>query len=539
MIKQLVDLANQAGTAAAPAVHHITGITLDLMTGEIREDQSFTTVLPLRSSDIKPGLLCETVKNLARDSPFRKAMIQLAEEWAGLTPHPLPGKVAQWLQSEWEPSGEPTAWLCFVWGGETPQQLFPDLIKRTAAPEMLEPHVCLGCGELRPIVSMHDGLPAISRMAPRLTTWNRGELTAHGRLGLKDGRGGEALPTCLECMWKYVAYLNGRIRRRSGEMVADIDGQEWVIESTNRAGFVLMIRRPDDPAKLWEMMKRINRMDSIKAKSAPGEVDMHPPQTKEPAYWVGYMYAMLEWIAWCTRDDHFPSLEETAAAPAQVLGAWLVRLHGQTAKYLPPSKGEKGAKKTASAKARPASDEAPESSTREKVRALYQDTVKFVTGRLDGGLPERLLPQEYGWYALGYGHGLGKWGPRRAWERAEMSGGPTPWEMELIGALQAIGLEPVSQHPVDRGAGLAPYRLDIAFPSVMYCVEVDGRLHGLFVRDHKGDAERSLFLGAQGWTVQRVPNKLVRQRPEYVAEMIAQALTLRGLRWERPTPSKE
>lgn len=76
-------------------------------------------------------------------------------------------------------------------------------------------------------------------------------------------------------------------------------------------------------------------------------------------------------------------------------------------------------------------------------------------------------------------------------------------ELVVLDALIDAGFPtPVAQHWVDTGA--TRYRLDLAYPDQMICIEVDGRQHRDDADVAANDAARTRRLKALGWTVLRI-----------------------------------
>jgi very-short-patch-repair endonuclease len=97
---------------------------------------------------------------------------------------------------------------------------------------------------------------------------------------------------------------------------------------------------------------------------------------------------------------------------------------------------------------------------------------------------------------------------------------PTPAERALWHLLrnrQVGGFKFRRQHPVP------PYVLDFACLEVRVAVECDGERHAGSPRD----AQRKVYLEAQGWRVLRFWNHEVLENPEGVAETILAILSSR------------
>jgi very-short-patch-repair endonuclease len=100
----------------------------------------------------------------------------------------------------------------------------------------------------------------------------------------------------------------------------------------------------------------------------------------------------------------------------------------------------------------------------------------------------------------------------------------SPMETRIRLAIRFDGLPaPVLQHPV------GPYRLDMAYPTIMLGIEYDGREH-LSQERAARDLDRQAFITAAGWTkVLRLPKGQVLHRPWEVAARVRGELMARGL----------
>jgi len=67
------------------------------------------------------------------------------------------------------------------------------------------------------------------------------------------------------------------------------------------------------------------------------------------------------------------------------------------------------------------------------------------------------------------------------------------------------------------------FRLDVAFPAIRLCIEVDGwEHHGRYKEDFKRDRERDRMLKLCGWRVFRFYASEILQQPAFVLEMVAE-----------------
>jgi very-short-patch-repair endonuclease len=394
-------------------------------------------------------------------------------------------------------------------------ELHPLVYAECAPATAGQPEPCAGCGLTRPPVELHDGVIAMGNAAPVLVSWNRGGIVNRGAR-----RNGANLPTCRDCMYLYVAWLNKHVEyhRESGHHAFLIDGQRWFLSSNVRAGFVCDLARESPTAGLWaaaashQQAKMENRMSQDRAArwaEKLAAIDRVFAETNDQNYLLGYMYGVLEWATWVLRLP-CPAIADVANAPARHFGELIMACRDGAARYVPPPKrGEKGEK---SKRGRPSLDEPP-ASTRSVVRAWLDHVMLLATSRLHSLPAEPILAAGLPAYALGYAHSLSQRGPRREsfYEDDPINGrDPTPWAQRLSWALRDRGVEVELEHVVTyrrRGEERdRHFRIDIAVPGDKLAIEADGRLKGLVVRDHVSDSRRSAVLLAQGWRVQRVPN---------------------------------
>ena len=68
------------------------------------------------------------------------------------------------------------------------------------------------------------------------------------------------------------------------------------------------------------------------------------------------------------------------------------------------------------------------------------------------------------------------------------------------------------------------YKIDLAMPSQMLAVEVDGGSHSSLIRQ-ASDARKDEVLTGRGWTVLRFSNKVILKSPEKVAQKIMSTLS--------------
>jgi len=524
MIARLVEAAIAEGLEPHPSWSRQEGLVVDVESGAVSEGE-FLTILPQRSGTRAfetPGYLCEKGTNLQPGNPFRDSLAALATRWAAETGHPLPVAVASFLRAGRAIPEDPR-WVAFGLGGKTCAD-FPELhplVWAAVAPEEVgEPEPCVGCGRVRRAVALHDGVSAMGNAAPVLVSWNRGAIVDRGRR-----RGGENLPTCAECMYLYVGWLNKHIKydHRHGMHTFMIDGQEWRLGSNVRAGFVCEVVPHSIVADLWGEAERAQRATrenkmSKAARDKWGEklaaVDRVFAETNDDNYMLGYMYGVLEWAASVVRVP-CPTMTDVVAAPARHVAPLVVACHDGATRYTPPPK-ERG---------RP-SNVFPPTSAKSVVKAWLDHVLTLSTARLSSLRAAPLGVEELPAFALGYAHSLRERGPRR--ERLDDEGpinghDPTPWAIRLASGLRDRGVEVKLEHPVKyRRAGEdrdREYRIDVAVVGQKFAIEVDGRLRGLSTRDHVKDSRKSAVLQAQGWRLHRVPNARL-NRPDDVAEVV-------------------
>lgn len=92
-------------------------------------------------------------------------------------------------------------------------------------------------------------------------------------------------------------------------------------------------------------------------------------------------------------------------------------------------------------------------------------------------------------------------------------------ESELCELVTGVGLRPELQHEVyDRGRFVA--RLDLAIPELKLAIEADGYATHALRPGFERDRERLALLSAAGWTTLAFTAAQIRERPEWVAEVI-------------------
>jgi hypothetical protein len=311
MIARLVEAAIAEGLELHPSWSRQKGLVLDAESGAVSEGE-FLTILPQRSGTRAfetPGYLCEKGTNLQPGNPFRDSMAALAARWAAETGHPLPVAVADFLRAGRALPDDPR-WVAFGLGGKTCAD-FPELhplVYAECAPATAgQPEPCAGCGLTRPPVELHDGVIAMGNAAPVLVSWNRGGIVNRGAR-----RNGANLPTCRDCMYLYVAWLNKHVEyhRESGHHAFLLDGQRWFLSSNVRAGFVCDLARESPTAGLWaaaashqqaKMEKRMSQDRAARWAEKLAAIDRVFAETNDQNYLLGYMYGVLEWATWVLR----------------------------------------------------------------------------------------------------------------------------------------------------------------------------------------------------------------------------------------------
>lgn len=544
MIRRLVLAALAEGLPAEPFWTTQKGLVYEVTTGIVAEAQ-ISTVIPTRdginSADVA-GFLADKANKLQPGSRYRASMTALAERWGAETGHALPLALASLLRS---PAAMPAEdkWLSFALGGKTCADV-PELralVTREAAPELLPPERCVGCGELAPVVALHNGNAGMGNAAPTLVSWNRETIVNRGAR-----QQGANLPTCLTCMLLYTQWL---CRHTSYDHLAGhhsflLDGQVWVLANSHGAGFVIDVSPDDLRVGLWDTAvayqatkkekKYMGKDRETKWQEMLQAIDRVVAETDDQHYLLGYLYGVLEWAAWVMRLKS-PTLADVGQAPANCMGSFLLACHDGAKRYAPPAKkGEKADGEDAGEKAkrgRPPADKPPVT-TRWAVGAWLSHVTQLATARMEAMPRGPLLPDALPSFALGYAHSLGKRGPQRS--SGEINGHePTPWAIRLRDALRDRGEIVETEYLVeyDYRGKVRHFRLDIAALDVKLAIEVDGRLKGLDTRDHANDSRRSAVLLAQGWRVQRVPNARLNRTSdiaEVVDEVLAILANLRG-----------
>lgn len=101
--------------------------------------------------------------------------------------------------------------------------------------------------------------------------------------------------------------------------------------------------------------------------------------------------------------------------------------------------------------------------------------------------------------------------------------GLTVPQQELLTALKS--LEPCPEYPVltgyGKGNGTYPscYKIDVAIPSAMLAIEVDGGSHGLLTRQAE-DQKKTEFLNGLGWKVLRFKNRQLMEHLEDCVQIV-------------------
>jgi very-short-patch-repair endonuclease len=105
-------------------------------------------------------------------------------------------------------------------------------------------------------------------------------------------------------------------------------------------------------------------------------------------------------------------------------------------------------------------------------------------------------------------------------------------ETKMLAALEALGLNPVHQHPVRF------YTIDLAFPEVKLAVECDGVYWHRLPANQRRDRAKNTYLTDRGWTMIRLPEQDIKASPQACAAKVKKILTalLRRAKSE-PTPT--
>lgn len=520
MIRRLVELAAAEGLSAEPTLSEVDGVFVDLCP-PIRVEPRKGMVVRLRQrsgalAHQVPGWMTEKAANLAAGNPYRESQRKLAEAWSRRTDHPLPRALLDFLSSGGAvPESE--GWVAFGWDGKTAMEIAEvrALMAEDDAPDVMDVEErCVGCGKMAKPVRLHDGLTALGNSVPVLLCWER-EITRFG-----NRLNGRNLPTCPICMRLYVAYLN---RHMNADKVLYLDGYSYRFSYSNRSAYIESVAAPGSELNgAWDYALHMNTNGAWMYKlplRPPESIEDVPGDRSNMAYMHGYLYGILEWAAWVTRR-RCPKIVEVAVAPGRSLLALLCELRDAADAYTPPptKKAKRGD---------------PPSAQRVTVVSWLRYAVHSATLDLKEWIDHPLAPGELADFGLGYAHSLGRRGPPRDPD-ADVSGRTTPWEVALSSALLEAGLAHERQHEVltvVRVAGQQVQKrayLDIAFPEAKLAIEVDGRLHGLDIRDHTTDSARAASLLAQGWVVYRVPNRRVTKACADVVAEIAAILRARA-----------
>lgn len=507
MIARLVQLAKAEGLQPVPVWSTYEVLVLEMTTGDTKKC-NVSAILPQRGSNDAPGYLMEKGTNLQHGNRFRNAQVALADHWAAETSHALPEAVAEYLRSN-KTIPNFDEWIVFALHGQIASDV-PALRALTEAliVRTLEDAQCVSCGVVSPIVDLHTGVAAMGSVAPVLVSWNR-DVVNHG-----EKRGGANLPTCVSCMWYYVQWLNKYVKWVRGAFRFHLDGYEWTLGNATRCGFVEDVVRLDSRSFLWEQIvfwQRPDKETSMKNRKIPEPIDRLPSETDDPYYMHGYLYGILEWATWVLRIP-CPTAQTVVSAPARHLGVLIMAVRDGAANYMPPPKAEK--------KGKSKTDEEIPCSDRFTVTSWLHNVLHFATTRVTSFLSEPILPSNQGAFALGYAHSLGRRGPSRedfTVSAGDYGGGrnPTRWAIWLGDALLDRGIEATLEHEVSLLNGRKAF-LDIAIPHASLAIEVDGRLHGLKIRNHVADSRRTAELLKLGWRIHRVPNKRL-NRPDDIA----------------------
>lgn len=527
MIRRLVELARVEGLSADPVLSEVDGLFIDLCgTPRVEARKGMLVRLRQRSGSLAhqvPGWLSEKAANLAPGNPYRESQQRLAAAWAARTEHPLPRAVLSFLATEVVPESD--GWAAFGWDGKTAMEIaeLRALMAEDDVPDVTSTEErCVGCGKVSKPARLHDGLTVLGNSVPILLCWER-EITRFG-----DRVNGQNLPTCPTCMRLYVAYLNRHIDERK---VLHLDGYSYLFEHSNRSAYISSVAAPGTELNnAWDYALHMNGVWMYKLPVRPPEsIEDVPGDRTNMAYMHGYLYGILEWCAWVTRK-RCPTIAEVSTAPGRLLFTLLCEMRDAADAYTPPTV----------TKGRPTRGQPPRAE-RVTVVGWLRYATHAATLDLKGWIGHPLDPDELADFGLGYAHSLGRRGPPRDPD-ADVSGRTTPWEVALSAALLEAGLIHERQHEVLTSVLVGGKQvekkayLDLAFPEVKLAVEVDGRLHGLDIRDHATDSARAASLLAQGWVVYRVPNKRVTKACADVVAEIAAILRARASAPVTPIP---
>jgi hypothetical protein len=119
----------------------------------------------------------------------------------------------------------------------------------------------------------------------------------------------------------------------------------------------------------------------------------------------------------------------------------------------------------------------------------------------------------------------------------ELGGNGRPLSKPQAMLAEALGpewhTEWVVPTKMGKGSGYPPhYKIDIAHPTLLVAVEVDGASHQALARQEQ-DARKDELLASRGWTVLRLSNRDVIERLEECARTVA--YTTWKLRARTPT----
>lgn len=472
MIAQLVRMARREGLKPAAPIRHARGTLVELSTGEV---QNGVTVpyFPIQRSGTRhvPGYLSEKAKNLTGTK--REMAIDRWREWESVTP--IASAAVRYLKiGGGFGSAKDEEWVVFALDG-IPATGDDDFARFVLThPGMTDVSsdiaVCHSCGVRGPVVAGFWGLN-ISPSVPVLTTWNRGPCVEWG------GHSHTSAPTCPECMMLAATWLNAHTQDRRVE----IGGMSWEFDDGNRSASVAHINDPLDD--LWRDVVRWS-MDTDKKAHPNGSRWL--PQMDDPSYLTGYVYGVCEWLSGVVGCCRIPYLRDAALAPLATIGQIVTELQrGVTCYTAQKDEGGRVGPKP------------------RIVREWYDHTLKALSGSMASLGGRSIAGPEQGLMALGYAHALSVRGRSRS-----ALAGRTPWEKALAEALERAGMPAQEQYRVERAGG-SYYMLDLAYPDVRLCIEIDGRLSGPYTRDHDADSVRSGELMAMGWHIWRVPNRRI------------------------------